>query len=86
MLPRNLYKRGAFFGGLGERLNGIQEVMGSIPTVSTKNDLFQQVVFYSLHFYLASFVLSLIVVSGGQIKNGFALQSVDCMTKNHPLD
>ena len=30
---------GAVYGGvaqLGERLNGIQEVMGSIPTVSTK--------------------------------------------------
>ena len=27
---------GIILRGLGERLNGIQEVMGSIPTISTK--------------------------------------------------
>ena len=31
---------------LGERLNGIQEVMGSIPTVSTKKDSRKTVFFY----------------------------------------
>ena len=43
---------------LGERLNGIQEVIGSIPTVSTKNDkLYQKLVVFT--FYLFTFHYSL---------------------------
>ena len=35
-LRERCYLWGIILGGLGERLNGIQEVMGSSPTISTK--------------------------------------------------
>ena len=36
---------------LGERLNGIQEVIGSIPTVSTKNPVFERGWDFTFYFF-----------------------------------
>ena len=44
---------GAFPGVSGERLNGIQEVRGSIPLISTrKRHLQKQVPFYEYQFHI----------------------------------
>ena len=51
-----------FYGGvaqLGERLNGIQEVNGSIPSVSTKKSLIHKLVSFLSTVFL--FVISFII-------------------------
>ena len=62
------------FGGvahLGERLNGIQEVVGSIPIVSTKQRKNRQNRrFFCVHFFICSFkdILNLNQVTFAEIK------------------
>ena len=44
--------RGCLTDDSGERLNGIQEVSGSIPLISTKNDRIYEVFRESCHFFI----------------------------------
>ncbi len=51
ILSTTLLRNSVVFGGvaqLGERLNGIQEVIGSIPTVSTNEKRTASAVLFSL--------------------------------------